>query len=111
MLSKTELALLKQCILNNPRNTMYVSGKEANIVVVNNSKKMQQIFISKLPIILTCPNSLTVDEYTNLRLYVNDEFLNSGWDNEKNCPTNYGLQIDRLLNKLSSLADSSEKNS
>ena len=88
---------------------MCVLGKDTSIAVINNSSEKQQEFLSILPRMQTNLNSLSVDEYTNLRLYVNDEFLNSGWDNEKNCLTDYGLQIDKLLNKWSSLVDGSKK--
>ena len=112
MLNKIELDLLKHCIMNNPRDMRYISEKDSNLVNVNDPKKMQQEFISKLDNAETLPNSLTTDDYTNLRMYVTDEFLSpKGWNSQTSCPTEYGLRIDELLNKLSSLADSSEKNS
>ena len=110
MLSREEFDLLKQCILNNPRSTLYVSGEETNIYNVNDPEKMQKEFLSKLSLIETSPNCLTADDYTNLRLYVTDEFLSpAGWDSKKSCPTEYGLMVDKLLNKLSHLADRAEK--
>jgi hypothetical protein len=111
MLNNTELDLLKKCILKNPRNTMYVSGRESNQIISENAEKMQYIYLSKLSDMLISPQKLFLDDYTNLRLYVTDELLScDGWNHETNCPTPYGVEVEKLLNKLSRMAEIAEKN-
>ncbi len=111
LINQSDCDLLTRCIENNPIKHRYcLSGSTPPLFVkeVKNTVELQSEFKSKVPLILSAPGSISVADYSTLRLYVTQEFLGPGWNNKRNEPTLYGIEVDLLLNKLSALAEMGE---